>query len=184
MKDLSYFLKYKHKAVICLEDSVNGVYTIPHPNIKNHWFMCSVIINDGWEHVSAQLWKIISANKRQSRPADRCLTWKEQCYIKNFFWGPQEVIIQFFPAMTDYIGPDDEEFSVHLWNPLKDQCQVPQSMINYGLSVKQYVDNLRQRFPDEEEQDLYDVVYYLQDKLGTETFYQEAEKIFKPKPSF
>lgn len=183
MKDLAYFLKYKHQAVVGKEDTASGVYTVPHPSIKAHWFMCTVVVTEEWERVDAQLWKIVSNTKRQSRPADRCLTWKEQCYIKNFFWGPQEVILQFFPAMTDYIGTDEEEYAVHLWNPLKGQCEVPQAMVTYGLGVKPFVDNLRQRFPSESEQDLYDVVYYLRDKLGTEVFYREAEKIFKPKQS-
>lgn len=183
MKDPRYFLRFKLKALVGQENSANGVYEVDHPWIKNnYYFLCTVVITEEWERVSAQLFKITNVKKKQSEPADRCLTWKEQCFIKNLFYGPQEVIMQFFPAMTDYIGTDEEEFAVHLWNPLKGQCQVPQAIINYGLGVKPYVEMLRARFPREAEQDLYDVVYYLRDKLGTETFYREAEQILKPKP--
>lgn len=183
MKSTELLLQYRVEAVHGHENTPRGVYTVPHPSIKDYWFLCAVRMDDAWEHVSAELYRIVSHSKRRSRPAGRCLTWKETCFIKNHFWGPQEVVLQFMPAMTDYIGKrEEEEMPVHLWNPLIPMA-MPSSIIDYGLGAMEYFRKLKEKFPEETDQDLYDVVYYLRGKLHLAEFYTEAEKILHPKSS-
>lgn len=53
-----------------------------------------------WEHVSV------------STPI-RCPTWEEMCWVKSLFFRPEETVIQFHPAESDYVN--NHEFCLHLW---------------------------------------------------------------------
>ncbi len=64
-----------------------------------------IIVSDGqcgekWEHVSVSL-------------ADRCPTWDEMNSVKDLFWGPEEIVIQFHPPQSKYVN--FHPFTLHLW---------------------------------------------------------------------
>lgn len=53
-----------------------------------------------WEHLSVSL-------------PDRCPTWDEMCFLKDLFWEPQDAVVQFHPAKSDYVNV--AKFCLHLW---------------------------------------------------------------------
>lgn len=57
---------------------------------------------DGWEHVSV------------SR-ADRIPNWMEMCRVKDWFWGPDETVIQLHVPAAKHVNI--HEFCLHLWKP-------------------------------------------------------------------
>jgi hypothetical protein len=53
-----------------------------------------------WDHVSVSL-------------SFRTPLWEEMCYIKDLFFEPDEWVVQFHPAKSDYIN--DHPYVLHLW---------------------------------------------------------------------
>lgn len=47
---------------------------------------------------------------------DRCPTWEEMCWVKDLFWEPEEVVIQYHPAKSEYVS--FHQFCLHLWRPV------------------------------------------------------------------
>lgn len=88
-------------------DGNNGMFMV---KLKAHSQTVAVIASDqgGWEHVSV--------SRR-----DRCPTWAEMCEVKDLFFGPDEWVMQYHPAQTDYVN--DHPFCLHLWRPT--DCQIP-----------------------------------------------------------
>lgn len=66
-----------------------------------------------WEHVSASL-------------PSRCPTWDEMCAIKALFWRPDEVVVQYHPAESEYVN--NHPFCLHLWRPCDGVFPVPPSI--------------------------------------------------------
>lgn len=78
----------------------NGVFEVVGPRgIK-----LRLIVSDemGWEHVSVR-----PVNKT------RCPTWDEMCFVKDLFWGEDEVVVQFHPKRSKYINNANNV--LHLW---------------------------------------------------------------------
>lgn len=57
-----------------------------------------------WEHVSVSV-----SRKPQDIP-----TWLEMCFVKDLFWTPEETVVQFHPAKSDYVNVYN---CLHLWKP-------------------------------------------------------------------
>ena len=57
-----------------------------------------------WEHVSA---RAICGNK------DYTPSWNEMCQVKATFWDPDDVVIQFHPAASNYVNKHPHV--LHLW---------------------------------------------------------------------
>jgi hypothetical protein len=66
--------------------------------------------SDWWEHVSVSL-------------PDRTPTWEEMCRVKDLFWAPNEVVLQFHPAKHDYVNC--HPFTLHLWRHKWKMKRVP-----------------------------------------------------------
>lgn len=64
----------------------------------------------GWEHVSVSL-------------VDRCPTWEEMCLIKNAFWKPDELVIQFHPPKENYYNLHPHV--LHLWRNTNQAIELP-----------------------------------------------------------
>ena len=64
----------------------------------------------GWEHVS------VSFNHR-------CPTWEEMCEIKNLFFHPDEVVVQYHPAESEYVNT--HPYCLHLWRPIGQAMPTP-----------------------------------------------------------
>lgn len=98
----------------------NGFFVIPHHRIDNYFYNCQVSDGEGWEHVSVTL----SAKKKT---VERCCTWEEMCFLKNFFWGEDEVVVQFHPAKSDYVNM--HKFCLHMWRPTNQLIPVPDPLM-------------------------------------------------------
>ena len=73
-----------------------------------------VIASDGggWEHVSVH-----AARERGLRDVQtRVPTWAEMVFIKNEFWGPEDVVMQLHPRQSVYVN--QHPHVLHLWRPL------------------------------------------------------------------
>jgi len=89
-------------------DGNNGVFEIPHYKIAGYIFYLLISDGEGWEHVSVTV-------GQKGKPAHRCPTWLEMCWIKDQFWNKDEVVVQYHPAQEDYVSNHD--FCLHLWKP-------------------------------------------------------------------
>lgn len=65
---------------------------------------------DGWEHVSV------------STP-NRCPTWEEMCAVKNKFWDPEDVVIQFHPKESEYVN--HHPYTLHMWRKVGQEHETP-----------------------------------------------------------
>lgn len=57
-----------------------------------------------WEHVSVSV----------SRKPNETPTWDEMCAVKDLFWAPDETVVQFHPAKSEYVNVYN---CLHLWKP-------------------------------------------------------------------
>lgn len=91
-------------------NNISGVYQIHHPRIKDYWFR--VIVSDGlgWDHVSVVLHERV--NNRMTN-VKRTPTWGEMSYIKDLFFDPEEWVMQFHPAHSQYVN--NHKYCLHLW---------------------------------------------------------------------
>lgn len=69
----------------------------------------------GWEHVSVSL-------------PNRCPNWTEMCFVKNLFWGPEEIVMQFHPPESQNIS--NHPYCLHMWrNPNVGQALPPAILV-------------------------------------------------------
>ena len=66
----------------------------------------------GWEHVSVSPWDLA-----------RTPTWDEMCVVKNWFWTPEEAVMQLHPPAEDYVNY--HPYVLHLWRPLLQEIPLP-----------------------------------------------------------
>lgn len=102
-----------------------GCFLIPHPNDKK--LVLKVIATPGisdhpWEHVSVTIGQV-----KNSHPIHRCPTWEEMCYIKDFFWDKNDVVVQFHPAESDYVSTHD--YCLHLWRKQNQNFETPDPIL-------------------------------------------------------
>lgn len=58
-----------------------------------------------FEHVSVR-----------AKDVERCPTWEEMCHVKDLFWRPDELVLQYHPPKSEYVNC--HPFVLHLWRPL------------------------------------------------------------------
>lgn len=90
----------------------NGVFIIP----TDHGPNMNVVASDGmgWEHVS------VDAGKR-------CPTWEEMCFVKDLFWAPDEMVIQYHPREAEYV--DLHPTTLHMWKPVGVDLPAPPTIL-------------------------------------------------------
>lgn len=77
--------------------------------------------SEKWEHVSVSL-------------RNRCPNWQEMCFVKDLFWGDDEVVMQLHPAKADYVN--QHPYCLHLWKPAKQEIPLPPSiMVGYKTTA-------------------------------------------------
>lgn len=108
MKDLttleSYRLRKDEQAYYGANgDSGNGIFKI---FVQGRSFFAIASNGGGWDHVS------ISPGNHKRKT---CPTWEEMCAIKDIFFEPEECVIQFHPAKSEYVN--NYPFCLHLWRP-------------------------------------------------------------------
>lgn len=94
---------------------MNGGFIVPGPRgIK---LICLVSDKGGFEHVSVE----------RGKPGDKIATkvpyWDELCFIKDFFWQPEETVIQYHPAHSVYVNIHPGV--LHLWKCIDQPFPVP-----------------------------------------------------------
>mgnify|MGYP001594984787 CR=1 FL=1 len=65
-----------------------------------------------WQHVSVS----IEFDKRPPR-------WDVMCWVKDLFWEPEDWVVQFHPAKSEYVN--FHRACLHLWRPLKEKMPTP-----------------------------------------------------------
>ena len=65
---------------------------------------------DGWDHVSVSKYK---------KPP----SWREMCWIKDFFFDKHEVVMQLHPAEQNYVNVHPN--CLHLWRPHDVEIPLP-----------------------------------------------------------
>lgn len=106
--------KYRiRRGPIGSDDSIGnaGAFAVPHKKAR---FMVIASDSIGWEHVSVSM-------------PDRCPTWKEMCLIKDLFWDPEDTVIQYHPAESEYVN--NHPFCLHLWRPVGLDLPIPPSIL-------------------------------------------------------
>lgn len=86
-------------------DGVKGWVTIRGIN-----FRVTATNGGGWDHVSVSL-------------RNRCPSWDEMCKIKDIFFGPEECVVQYHPAQSEYVNI--HPYCLHLWKPQNRSIPVP-----------------------------------------------------------
>jgi hypothetical protein len=87
--------------------SIEGSFFIKY---KNKTLAVISGCGDGWDHVSISL-------------QHRIPTWPEMAYIKDIFFEPDELVIQFHPPKEKYVNLCKR--SLHLWRPWDQKIELP-----------------------------------------------------------
>lgn len=101
----------KHSAITTAADGNNGAFVfLPRDqgavNRRIIWVIASE--GDGWEHVSVHAQSRIDMR-------DTIPTWDEMCFVKERFWGPEDVVMQLHPRESQYVRTHPHV--LHLWRP-------------------------------------------------------------------
>ena len=67
----------------------------------------------GWEHISASY-------------SNRCPTWDEMCKLKDMFFEPEEVVVQYHPKQSQYVNI--HPYCLHLWRKSGEDFETPPTM--------------------------------------------------------
>lgn len=65
---------------------------------------------NGWEH--------ISIDGKRNTP-----TWEKMCEIKDLFFDPEEVVVQYHPKKSEYVNLATK--CLHLWRPIESEIPCP-----------------------------------------------------------
>jgi len=87
--------------------SIEGCFMIPYAR-ENLVVICGC--GESWDHVSVSL-------------RHRCPTWDEMSFVKNLFFEPDEIAIQFHPPEKDYINVG--KTVLHIWRPWNQKIELP-----------------------------------------------------------
>jgi len=82
-----------------------------------HMVNCVVSDGGGWEHVSVTI-------NRARTPG-----WDTMCFVKDQFWGEEDVVMQIHPRKSDYVN--FHPYCLHLWRRtgIDPDCP-PKSLVN------------------------------------------------------
>jgi len=135
-----------------------GIYAIPHPLIDKYLYWIIFSDGEGWEHLSVSLRKVVT--RSMVKKVDRCPTWPEMCFVKNMFWMPSETVIQYHPAMADYVN--NHQYVLHCWKPIGQEIPTPPAIL-VGLqddTLKALIKWLETEYPGRENEDYLQLLYY------------------------
>ena len=90
-------------------DNQNGAFILDGPAGRKLFVMISN--GWGWDHVSASVVDV-------AEPP----TWQEMCWIKDQFFEPEELVIQYHPPHSQYVNFSE---TLHLWRPQREEVPAP-----------------------------------------------------------
>ncbi len=148
------------------KDEAPGFYLLPHPTVDDYFLFVVFSDSEGWENASISIRKLISRDQRKFKQVERCPTWGEMNFIKDLFWNPSEVAIQFHPAMANYVN--NHEYVLHIWKPVGVEFPTPPAILE-GLTNENMTTLLKVM---EEAHPGHEREYYL-----TALYHAEYEKV-------
>lgn len=84
------------------EDGFNGAFGFPLPGEAR--MVCVIASNGmGWDHVSVSF----------GQASKKTPSWEVMCAVKDLFWEPEDVVIQFHPKKSEYIS--NHPGCLHMW---------------------------------------------------------------------
>jgi len=89
-------------------DWKHATYEVPGPCACDLYIITSCGFS--WDHVSVST-------------KNRCPNWLEMNFVKDLFWGPEEVVFQLHPAKKDYINA--HPYVLHLWKHQTKEIPLP-----------------------------------------------------------
>jgi hypothetical protein len=114
MKNLNYLNQYRLDVRHIFGsngDEHNGAFKV---FVNGRSFFVIASNGGGWEHVS-----VTPCNQKRKT----CPTWEEMCQIKAMFFEPEETVIQYHPAESEYVN--NHEYCLHLWRPIGQTIPTP-----------------------------------------------------------
>lgn len=106
---------------------IDGAYWIKHPKIADYIIQVIASTGMGWDHVSVSLLNNKRKHARLLDRVERCPTWEEMCHVKDLFFSPDECVIQFHPAQSEYVN--FHAHCLHLWKPQGVELPIPDSIM-------------------------------------------------------
>ena len=95
----------------------NGAFIIP-PRIADRGLFVIASDGMGWEHVSV--------HAAMPNGKSRIPVWDEMNYIKDLFWGDEDVVMQLHPKKSEYVN--NHPSVLHLWRPTDREIPTPPSI--------------------------------------------------------
>lgn len=119
MKNLHDLDRYRDKDAeirICgtIGNEGNGCFKV---FVHGRSFFVIASTGGEWDHVSVS---------PCSRTRKTCPTWEEMSAIKDMFFEPEETVVEYHPAKSQYIN--NHPYCLHLWRPQKKQLPTPPSI--------------------------------------------------------
>lgn len=128
LPDLTHLDAYRQPHPItgyCMPGDTVGVFYIPHPqDWRRRQFGAILIIiacdgeESGWDHVSVHI-----KQKRNGKVESHTPTWEDMSHVKDLFFSPDELVLQFHPPKGDHINTHPHV--LHLWRPLNQSITLP-----------------------------------------------------------
>jgi hypothetical protein len=57
---------------------------------------------------------------------NRCPKWEEMTKVKDWFWEPEELVVQYHPPRSTYVN--QHPHCLHLWKPIGVEIPLPPSL--------------------------------------------------------
>lgn len=110
MKNLNVLNQYRIEHPFAgIGDEKNDAFVL---QIQGRKFIVIASCGEGWEHVS------VSSIKGKG-----CPHWEEMCAVKELFFEPEEVVVQYHPAESRKIN--NHKGCLHLWRPIGQEIPMP-----------------------------------------------------------
>jgi hypothetical protein len=85
-----------------IREGFNGTFVIPIEGV-DFFVIADDGTSNGWKHISV-------SNRRDKR---KIPSWTVMCRVKDLFFGPEEVAVQFHPKESEYVNVHPGV--LHLW---------------------------------------------------------------------
>ncbi len=115
MKKLEKLLLAVRKAQgVIIEQSDDG-FACQLSRSRNYGLRIILSWGAGWDHVSVHA---TTTNGKDFTPF-----WEDMCYVKNLFFKPSEMAVQYHPVNDKYVNVHTN--TLHLWHPQETEIELP-----------------------------------------------------------
>lgn len=127
MSDWNFLNKHRVRAGQYRSDDsfgFNGMFEFAIPGEPRR-IRCIASDGMGWQHVSVSF----------GPDSKRTPSWELMCQIKDLFWEPEDVVIQFHPRKSEYVS--FHPGCLHLWRCIDGRDQPTPHPLLVGLKLPQ-----------------------------------------------